>query len=312
MARSVGARARMALAFESTYGVAPATGFKQMPFASSRLGAEQPLLENELLGYGRDPLAPTMDALTSNGEVVVPIDVEAMGYWLKAAFGPPTSTGTGKKVHSFNSGGWDLPSMAIEIGTPEVPRYAMYTGCKLDKLSWTMQHSGHLTATASLIAQGEAVAGASAAGTVAPITVQRFGQFNGSVKRNGAALGNVVSAEITYANNLDPVETIRADGRIDGADAGMASLTGRMNVRFADDVLVEQAISGAPCELVFGFEIDADTSFVLTAHAVYLPRPRVEISGPGGVQVSFEWQAALASSPTRMCTAVLKNSIANY
>ena len=29
-----------------------------------------------------------------------------------------------------------------------------------------------------------------------------------------------------------------------------------------------------------------------TVHAVYLPRPRIEISGPQGVQASFDWQAA--------------------
>ena len=56
MARAQGARSQLAAAFETTYGTAPASGFMQMPFASASLGAEQPLLASELLGYGRDPL----------------------------------------------------------------------------------------------------------------------------------------------------------------------------------------------------------------------------------------------------------------
>ena len=50
MARAQGARALMALAFETTYGTPPGSGFTRMPFASTSLGAEQPLLNSELLG----------------------------------------------------------------------------------------------------------------------------------------------------------------------------------------------------------------------------------------------------------------------
>jgi hypothetical protein len=288
------------------------TGFKLMPFARAQLGAEQPLLTSELLGYGRDPLAPIKDAVTADGEVVVPIDVEAFGSWLKAAFGAPTTSGTTPKTHTFQSGNWTLPSIAIEIGLPEVPRFAMYAGCMLDQLSWQMNRSGLLTATARLIAQGESVANASAAGTPAAVALQRFGHFNGVVKRNGTALGNVVSAEITYANNLDRIETLRSDGKIEGADPGMASLTGRIEVRFAENTLVSQAIDGTPCELEFAYSLGANASFTFTAHAVYLPVPRIEIPGPQGIQASFDWQAAKATSPTRMCTAVLTNTVASY
>ena len=80
MARAHGARAQMALAFETVYGTPPASGYRLMPFARTTLGAEQPLLNSELLGCGRDPLAPIKDAVTADGEVVVPIDVEAFGY----------------------------------------------------------------------------------------------------------------------------------------------------------------------------------------------------------------------------------------
>ncbi len=134
MARAHGARAQMALAFETVYGTPPASGYRLMPFARTTLGAEQPLLNSELLGYGRDPLAPIKDAVTADGEVVVPIDVEAFGFWLKAAFGSPTTTGTTPKTHTFQSGNWTLPSMAIEVAMPEVPRFAMYAGCVMDHL----------------------------------------------------------------------------------------------------------------------------------------------------------------------------------
>ncbi len=313
MARAQGARAQMALAFETTYGTSPVGGFTKMPFASTSLGAEQPLLNSELLGYGRDPLAPIKDAVTADGDVVVPIDAEAFGFWLKAAFGDPTTTGAASLyTHEFQSGSWTLPSMSIETGMPEVPRFAMYSGCVLDQLSWQVQRSGLLTATARPVAQGETIATTTGAGTPADLALQRFGHFNGAISRIGSALGNVVSAEITYANNLDRIETIRNDGKIDGADPSIAALTGRIEVRFADSTLVAQAINGDPCEISFAYVLPSGESFTFTVHAVYLPRPRIEISGPQGVQASFDWQAAKATSPARMCTATLINDIEAY
>ena len=312
MARAQGARAQMALAYETVYGTPPVGGFTKMPFASTSLGAEQPLLNSELLGYGRDPLAPIKDAVTADGDVMVPIDAEAFGFWLKAAFGDPITSGVGPYTHEFTSGNWTLPSLSIETGMPEVPRFAMYSGCVLDQLSWQVQRSGLLTATARLVAQGETVATTTSVGTPAELGLKRFGHFNGAISRNGSALGNVVSAEITYSNNLDRIETIRGDGRIDGADATMAALTGRIEVRFADSTLVAQAINGEACEMEFAYVLPSGDSFIFTVHAVYLPIPRIEISGPQGVQASFDWQAAKATSPARMCTATLINDIEAY
>ena len=199
MARAQGARAQMALAYESVYGTPPASGYFKMPFASSTLGAEQPLLESELLGYGRDPLAPIKEALTSDGDVVVPIDAIGFGYWLKATFGDPTTTGAeAPYTHEFRSGSWTLPSLTIEIGMPEVPRFAMYAGCVADQLSWQMQRSGLLTASVSLIAQGETPATTTSAGTPTEIALQRgwkpkFVYVDGALKRPGTGEDYAVS-----------------------------------------------------------------------------------------------------------------------
>ena len=317
MARAQGARAQMALAFETTYGMPPppdqnGSGYTKMPFASTSLGAEQPLQTSELLGYGRDPQAPIKDAVTADGDVVIPIDAEAFGFWLKAAFGTPTTTGVGPYTHEFRSGNWALPSFSVETGMPEVPRFAMYSGCMVDSLNWQMARSGLLTATASFVAQGETIATNTAAGTPANIALKRFGHFNGTITRNGANIGNVVSADLTYANNLDRIETIRADGKIDGADPSIAALTGNVVVRFADQTLVTQAINGEACELEFSYTLPTGETLTLTAHAVYLPRPRIEISGPQGVQATFDWQAASDPIVGRMCTVTLTNDREDY
>jgi len=237
-----------------------------------------------------------------------------------AASTAPASNGTvsaatltgGLNAHTFMSGSWTLPSMSIEVGMPEVPRFAMYSGCVLDALSWSMERSGLLSSKVMLVAQGETIAGATAAGTPAAITLRRFGHFNGAIKRDGVALGNIVSADVTYANNLDRIETIRSDAKIDGADPTIAALTGKVEVRFADTTLLTQAINGTAAALEFSYALGSGESLTLTAHAVYLPRPRIEIKGPKGVQASFDWQAALAISPARMCTVVLVNSIGGY
>ncbi len=312
MAREQGARSQLAAAFETVYGTAPASGYKRLPFVSDGLGAEQPLLESELLGYGRDPLAPIKDAVTVDGDIVVPMDAEAMGVWLKGALGAPVTTGTTPKIHTFNSGSYDLPSLSLEKQMPTVPYFAMRSGVKVNTLSWSMVRSGLLTMTVGLIAQGESKSATTVAGTLTDYALQRFGHFNGAIKRDTLAMANIISAEINYSNNLDRVETIRADGKIDGLDPGMAMLSGSFVARFDSETLLDQAINGTPCELEFSHVIGANASFKLTVHAVYLPRPDIPIEGPQGIQATFNWMAARAVSPSRMCTAVLTNTVATY
>lgn len=422
MPRAQGARALMAFAFEGVYGTPPGSGFRQVPFVSTDLGGEQPLLDNEVLGFGRDPLAPSRDAFNADGSVVIPMDVENLGLWLKATFGQPVTTASvaatgsltfsaqpvasstitvagtvftfvasgavgnqinigaslaltmtalavvlnasvvpavaaatytatatainiafdalghagnaftlaasttpasnatpsgatltgGANDHTFTSGGWTLPSIAVETQMPEVPRFSMYSGAVVDELSWEMKRAGLLQATVKLIAQGESVVAATVAGSLSALNYKRFGHFNGSVLRDGVAIANITQARVNYMNNLERIDAIRGDGRVEGVDPSIAALKGQIVTRFSDLTLFNQAIAGSPCALQFSHTISASEKFVFTAHAVYLPRPRVPIEGPGGVEATFDWQAALATSPARMATAVLTNGVAAY
>lgn len=312
MARQSNARTAMALAFESVYGTAPVSGYTFMPFAKMGIGEEQALIDNELLGYGTDPLAPSRDVINVNGDVVVPVDVAGIGFWLKGLIGQPVTTGTTPKIHTYNSGGTSLPSLAIEKQLPQVPRFEMLSGLRVNSMALQMRRSGNLQATFNLIGRGMAAPGTTGAGTPAALTVTRFNQFQGSILRDTVALGSIESVDFTYSNNLDPVETIRADGRLEDADQQIASLSGTIVARLADTTLLDQAVSGAPCVLDFTWTISASESLNIKAHAVYLPRPKTMIEGPGGLRVSFDFQAARAVSPARMATVVLTNAVASY
>jgi hypothetical protein len=64
---------------------------------------------------------PVKDVVTADGDVMVPLDAEAFGFWLMAAFGDPVTTGTGPWTHEFRSGGARgyLPRPRIEISGPQ-------------------------------------------------------------------------------------------------------------------------------------------------------------------------------------------------
>jgi len=313
MPRARGANASMAAAFESSYGVVPASGYRKLPFVSSELGEEQNLIASDLLGYGREPLPPARDVVTNEGDVVVPVDLRNFGYWLKLLMGTPTSVeDTGVYTHTFVSGALALPSMAIEIGMPEVPSYGMNVGVRAHSMKIQLQRSGLLNATMSLVAQGETRTTSSSAGSPSETVIERFSQFMGEIKRNGTALGHIVSAELNYSNNLDKVEVLRPDGRIEDADPAMVAVTGSVNVRFADTVLLDQATSGDPCELSFGWQIDTDRSLLFTIHSAFLPKPKTPIQGPGGIQAAFAFQAAKDPALQKTLTAALVNDVSAY
>lgn len=92
----------------------------------------------------------------------------------------------------------------------------------------------------------------------------------------------------------------------------MASLTGNLEVRFADTELIDAATNNTPLELTFSYVIDATKSLTFIAHEVYLPKPKLSISGPGGIQAIFDWQAAKNTAAGHMLTVQLVNDVVAY
>jgi hypothetical protein len=310
MPRAIGANCRLIMLPEETYGTAPSEDFRRMPFLSCDLGAEQPLLDADVLGVGngRDPAAPFVDTVTVQGQVVVPVDLNNIGHWLRLLLGPPVTTGTSPNfIHSFGSGAASLPSNSIEIGYPDVPSYDLCTGVRADTLEIDFSPSGPATATFGLMGQGSTRGTSTSGGTPITAAYTAFNKAQGSIARGGSALAQVTGARLSYANSMEMVRTIRADRKVEGVDPGIARATGQITARFADTTLLTQAQNNAPAEFAFAFVIDANRSLTFTLHEVYLALAKTPIEGPAGVEASFEFRAAFNATAARMMTAVLRN-----
>lgn len=314
MARARGVRSNFAAAFESTYGTAPASGFVLLPYSANDLDEERGLLADDTVG-NRDPGDHTLDVNTIAGDITVPVDVRAFGNWLKAALGAPTTTeDTGVYTHVFESGGWSIPSFAGEKQLPDVPYYPMFAGCKVNQLQFTpIQRGGLLSATLGVMGQSKTDDTSTNAGTPTEYAIDRFTRSMGAISIDDSAVANIVSAEITYANNLEAVETVTSGGNIGGLDEAQASLAVSITARFDSTTLLAKATAGTPVDLDITLTRGSDESLAIAVPRLYLPVPKVTpITGPQGLQVTFDCMASIQANGDPMLTATLVNDVASY
>lgn len=310
--RSYGSHTTLCAIKEEAYGTKPTGNWEKFSFISSDLSSEQGLVSSELLGNGREPGTPFRDVIKDEGNIVVPIEARDFGRWLQFLLGDPVTKVVESKddkqkiyTHTFTSGAATLPSFSLEIGHTNIPAYFVHTGCMLNSMALNFQRSGVASSTLSIIAQAENRYTITQGGKVTSRDYKPFSQFSGKITRNGAPLANVTGAEFTYSNGMEAVQTIRSDGLIESVDPTTISIAGNIEARFGDTVLLDDAISGTPVELEMGYTAD-NFSLIWTFHEVYLPRPKIPISGPGGVQTTFNWQGAMSRKLAKSITVVIK------
>lgn len=311
--RARGANARLHAQFEATYGAPPVGDYRLLPFVSHQLGATQGWIEDDQVGQGRAPFDPADDVVVNDGNLVVAVDTRAIGIWLRLLLGDPVTTpgAEGLFTHVFTSGKAVLPSMSIEIGMPDVPRFSTNYGLRANSIQISMQRGGLLNATLALIGKGETATRAdSVAGTPEAFdAIQRLAQATGSVLDGGTRVGGVASAQFTYSNALEKVETIQEDGEIEDVDPGMPSFTGTLTLRGLDTPFEASGRNRTPRSVDFGWK-RGPHSLIFAAPRVFFPRVKTPIQGPNGIQQEVNFLAAAEGGV--VMTATLVNDVESY
>jgi hypothetical protein len=230
-----------------------------------------------------------------------------------ASVSAPTLTGGGH-AHVWESGADDIPSYTIEIGHPRLttPVFFRHLGTVMESLTFEMGQEGPANARLQLVAQGEERFAATVDASPDAFSLRRFSQGRGFIRRGGSALAGVTGGSLTFSNNLERVRVIREDGRIEAADPTFASAEGSMSVRFDGATLVAEAANGDPVSLEYGFSFVDGYSLRFELPRVFLPKPKYSVTGPGGVEASFDWRAAFDDAEGTMLRVHLLNDVPSY
>jgi hypothetical protein len=94
-----------------------------------------------------------------------------------------------------------------------------------------------------------------------------------------------------------------------GILAGHGRLLAARKLGLADTTLIDLAAGGTPVDLEFAYTLSAQAKLMIAAHEVYLPKPKLAVEGPGGVQASFDFRGAKNDVAGRMLTVTLTNDL---
>ena len=135
---AVGARTKVLMDVETSYGVAPTTpGGVLLPINSFSLKPSRAKNTPGTLTGRYDPAEPFDGNLEVSGGVVVPVDARAFGHWLRAMFGAPATTGTGEPAAAPFTHVWksnkDMPSLVMQATYGDI--YGQFVGCKVSSLA---------------------------------------------------------------------------------------------------------------------------------------------------------------------------------
>mgnify|MGYP000069852782 CR=1 FL=1 len=221
---AVGARTKVLMDVETSYGVAPTTpGGVLLPINSFSLKPSRAKNTPGTLTGRYDPAEPFDGNLEVSGGVVVPVDARAFGHWLSAMFGAPATTGTGEPAAAPFTHVWksnkDMPSLVMQATYGDI--YGQFVGCKVSSLAMQAGGDGELTATVNMLGRDADYVDADYNAGAPSVAMKRFNNFQGSLLSGGAEIGVVTDCSLNIDFGLDSsIRKLGDKGRASGRHGG--------------------------------------------------------------------------------------------
>jgi hypothetical protein len=318
MSWATGARSQVVIDFESVYGTAPTgsaiAGIK-IPFTSCDLKDTSKPQKTVILGGGRNVAPPFYPNTNFSGALSGFCDSIAIGYILKAVFGAPTTTGSALAyTHTFKIAS-TTPSFILEKGSPDIPYYYLYKGCKAMGFSVSLAQNGQFTYNVPLICASQTPSGTAYDATpnidVSKPTVI-FDAQDLAVTEGGSGITTLDSLSFNFMNNSLVGFGLGGGGSATVAGEGNPTIDGAIKGMFDGNTLIAKGYGKTESSLVATMTRSA-VSLTLAVDELYYSRETPPISGPGGIYLDLAYEGcyinAAAASAFRV---VLVNTTASY
>ena len=308
---------KLIMGFEREYGVMPVApkGY-DLPFNTFGVSMSKTLTAAGTLRGTRNPQEPIPGRTDVSGDIQVPLDYVCMGYWFRALFGLPETTGgesSGLYTHAFKLHN-DMESLWFETMFATNPaNYVLTNGIKLSTLNVDMGGDGELVASIGTMGKVQTISPTSKAGSPSSPGFLRCNNDMGKLLLDGVEYGDATAFGIKLDNGLDgDTYTIGQSSTRAAISEGLATVSGTITVLFKDMELVNAALSLTPkkAEVVFA---RGDNTLTFTLEELLFQTKVSTIDGPAGIRLPLDWQAYHSSGSLGSALAVtLKNTHASY
>lgn len=314
----VGAKTQTNVAFEEEYGKLPesaATRTINMPFNSNNVASSQNSTDPVTIRGNRNPVEPILGNNDVSGDITVPVDFTAMGFWLAAAIGIPTSQklNEGKYQHTFKIGD-GLPSFTMEKAFPGIGQYVQEHGCKVSKISFSFGGDGELTSTVNIMGGREEILQKPMGSEIIAPNFDRGQNFQCEVKIGGEPAGKITTLSLDIDNGLDgDTYTIGSKGYREAICDGLAKVTGTMEAFFKDATYLEMAEQSQETSMEIIMKMNDDMQMSILLPEIKFARTSPGIDGPAGIKQSLTFNGFYQDNEYNSAVVVtLKNTYKTY
>ena len=303
---AVGARTKVLMDVETSYGVAPTTpGGVLLPINSFSLKPSRAKNTPGTLTGRYDPAEPFDGNLEVSGGVVVPVDARAFGHWLRAMFGAPATTGTGEPAAAPFTHVWksnkDMPSLVMQATYGDI--YGQFVGCKVSSLAMQAGGDGELTATVNMLGRDADYVDADYNAGAPSVAMKRFNNFQGSLLSGGAEIGVVTDCSLNIDFGLDSsIRKLGDKGRVYDLPQGVMAVTGSLTVFITDKTLLMKAKNSEELSLDLSFAIDEGNKLTFS-----VPEVQLSYDGPRGSRWSRVFRRTSTTTRTTPLSSLLSS-----